>query len=196
MRTSITNMDKNRWWMIKRDDRSGTYLSLSKYKTSLRVIKCDWQQWRTTWWKKAKGKWVSINTRKIRKFPFFYFVLRIITSCYYAVTFSNTFDNLYKSRRAYAQWHILYKLWFIYISLEVFFLICVVFRRQSLVCSSNLSAYLWLSFLISSLTYGTLTMILRHLFWNLWIISMFQLAAVPQSWTRPYCPYCFKDCFV
>jgi len=41
---------------------------------------------------------------------FFYFILKIITSCHFAQHLVYTFDNLWKSCRVYAQWRVFYKL--------------------------------------------------------------------------------------
>jgi len=95
-------------------------------------------------------------------------------------------------------------------SWHYFFLICMMslirLITSMLGYSFILSAYLWLSLLISSLTYGmlrswygvslttyALTMILRYLFWNLWIIYVW-IGCVPKLDTVS--PYWFKDCLV
>jgi len=52
------------------------------------------------------GKIIRICIRQ-NFFPF-YFILEIITSCH--LTFGDTFDNLWKSWRTYAQWRLLYKI--------------------------------------------------------------------------------------
>jgi len=89
-----------------------------------------------------------------------YFILGIITSSHFA-QHSVIHLTIYASLQEHAQWHgILYKI-IIWSSTWVFFLIGV-FWPLSLVMrmlrySFILSAYLWLSLLISSLTHSILT---------------------------------------
>jgi len=109
------------------------------------------------------------------------------------ITISNTFDNLWKFCRAYAHaWRVLYKLqygqihksWGNFLFNRIVLTSFMKLVASMLGCSSILPVYLWLSLLISSLTYGTLRwwcrmllvtyqMILRYLSWNLCSISMF-----------------------
>jgi len=119
------------------------------------------------------------------------------------VTFSNAFDNLWKSWRAYAQWRMLYKLRYDQIHKSwgnfLFSRRVVPTSFMKLVASmlgyfSILSTYLWLSPLISSLTCGTLRswrrMLLvtsRSVDFKIFVLRCLyfyiSLEAVPHNWT-------------
>jgi len=68
--------------------------------------------------KKAHGEGLIISDQAV---VFFLFYSRDYYKLSLCVTFSDTFDNLWKSRRAYTQWRVFYKLLYDQISLDVIF---------------------------------------------------------------------------